>query len=151
MAAYERFETKELTPASVAEVNRLLKEVKPEAETLTETDVRLIAVESYLAVARRAGMIVGMATLTDRLLPTGRKAFVDDVAVDPGFRGQGVGEGLVLHVIGEARRRDCIAVELTSRSARVAANRLYEKLGFVKKDTNFFQLKLAPQEYGPVE
>jgi ribosomal protein S18 acetylase RimI-like enzyme len=145
MVMYERFESRALTPAAVVAINCLLGEVKPGSEALTETDVRMVATESYLLVARQADAIVGMATLTDRLVPTGRKAFVDDVAVDPEFRGQGVGMGLILHLIAEARLRDCVAVELTSRSLRVAANRLYEKLGFVKKDTNFFQLKLESE------
>ena len=62
-------------------------------------------------------------------LPTGVKAWIDDVVVDEAARGQGVGEALNRAALDEARRRGAKEVDLTSRPQREAANRLYVRLG----------------------
>jgi ribosomal protein S18 acetylase RimI-like enzyme len=95
-----------------------------------------------LFVARVDGEIVGSLTLATYPLPTGFKAWIDDVVVDDGARGQGVGEALSRAALVAARDRGAKEVDLTSRPTREAANRLYVRLGFVARDTNVYRYTL---------
>ena len=85
------------------------------------------------------GRIVGSLTLATFRIPTGVRAWIEDVVVDSEARGHGVGEALNLAAIAEAKMREAITVELTSRPSREAANRLYQRLGFVARDTNVYR------------
>lgn len=95
-----------------------------------------------LFVARLDGIIVGTLTLAVFRIPTGLRAWIEDVVVDESARGHGVGEALNLAALAEARRRGCVTVDLTSRPSREAANRLYERLGFVRRETNVYRFEL---------
>lgn len=92
-----------------------------------------------LFLARVDGRIVGSLTLAVFPIPTGIRAWIEDVVVDSGARGRGVGEALNRAALDHARARDAITVELTSRPSREAANRLYQRLGFVSRDTNVYR------------
>lgn len=93
-------------------------------------------------VARLDDRIVGVLTLATFRIPTGVRAWIEDVVVDESARGHGVGEALNTAALEEARRRGAITVELTSRPSREAANRLYQRLGFVARDTNVYRYTL---------
>lgn len=95
-----------------------------------------------------AGTIVGMLTLATFRIPTGVRAWVEDVVVDAGARGRGVGEALTQAALDLARARGAQTVDLTSRPSREAANRLYQKLGFTQRQTNVYRMDLGPG--GPV-
>ncbi len=97
---------------------------------------------STLFVARLDGAIVGSLTLVFYAIPTGLKAWIEDVVVDDAARGRGVGESLNRAAIDEARRRGAKDVNLTSRPSREAANRLYRRIGFDQRDTNFYRFTL---------
>lgn len=97
---------------------------------------------SVLYLARVDGRIVGSLTLALYHIPTGLKAWIEDVVVDESARGHGVGEALNATAIEEARRRGAKDVSLTSRPAREAANRLYQRLGFQPYETNVYRYKL---------
>ena len=86
--------------------------------------------DSVLFVARLDGRVVGSLTLACYRIPTGLKAWIEDVVVDADARGQGVGEALNRAAVAEAAHRGAKNVSLTSRSSREAANRLYRRLGF---------------------
>jgi ribosomal protein S18 acetylase RimI-like enzyme len=92
-----------------------------------------------LFLARDGGDIVGALTLAMYPVPTGLKAWIEDVVVDAAARGRGVGEALNRAALDEARRRSAKEVDLTSRPTREAANRLYRRLGFVPRDTNVYR------------
>ena len=111
----------------------------PTADELTQI---VGSPDSVLYLARIDGRIVGSLTLAFYRIPTGLKAWIEDVVVDQSARGQGVGEALNRAAIDEARRRGAKNVSLTSRSSREAANRLYQRLGFEPYDTNMYRLKL---------
>ena len=98
---------------------------------------------STLLVARLDAAIVGMTTLIIYRIPTGLHAVIEDVVVDESARGHGVGAELVAQAVGLARERGALHVNLTSRSSREAANRLYTKAGFVKRETNVYRLNLS--------
>ena len=86
--------------------------------------------------------VVGSLTLAFYRIPTGLKAWIEDVVVDESARGLGVGEALNLAAIDEARQRGAKNVSLTSRSSREAANRLYQRLGFERYETNLYRFGL---------
>lgn len=94
---------------------------------------------SVLFIARVEDRIVGSLTLATFRIPTGVRAWIEDVVVDESARGHGVGEALNTAAIDEAKARGAITVELTSRPSREAANRLYQRLGFVARDTNVYR------------
>lgn len=95
--------------------------------------------DAVLFVARSDGRIVGSLTLAFYRIPTGLKAWIEDVVVDASARGQGVGEQLNRAALDEAARRGAKNVSLTSRPSREAANRLYQRLGFQPYETNLYR------------
>lgn len=98
---------------------------------------------STLLVARDDhGAIVGALTLAVYQVPTGIRSMIEDVIVDQGARGQGIGEALMKRGIELARERGAANISLTSNPARETANRLYLRMGFKKRETNSYQLKL---------
>lgn len=98
---------------------------------------------STLMVARNdSGEIVGALTLTVYRVPTGIRSIIEDVIVDISARGQGVGEAMMRYAIDIARERGASNISLTSNPLRVAANRLYLRVGFTKRETNAYQMKL---------
>lgn len=98
---------------------------------------------STLMVARNEhGKIVGSLTLTVYRVPTGIRSIIEDVIVDGSARGQGVGEALMKYAIELARKKGAKNISLTSNSMREAANRLYVRVGFKKRETNAYQIKL---------
>ena len=93
-------------------------------------------------VARDEDRIVGMGTLAIVSLPEGERAQIEDVVVHETYRGQGLGEKISKQLIERARERKAGVATLSSRADRVAANKLYQKLGFEKWETNVYRLKL---------
>ena len=95
-----------------------------------------------LMLAREGEQIVGSLTLVVFPIPTGARAWIEDVVVDSSARGKGVGEALNLKALEIARAEGALTVDLTSRPSREAANRLYQRIGFVKRDTNVYRYDL---------
>ncbi|MFM8267384.1 MAG: GNAT family N-acetyltransferase [Ilumatobacteraceae bacterium] len=111
----------------------------PDREALA----RMIDAEACdVFVARVEGRIVGSLTLVVFEIPTGVRAWIEDVVVDEAARGHGVGEALNRAALERARARGAKTVDLTSRPSREAANRLYRRLGFVARDTNVYRYEL---------
>lgn len=88
------------------------------------------------------GDIVGTLTLVVFRIPTGIRAWIEDVVVDESARGRGVGEALTVRAVEIAGEAGARTVDLTSRPSREAANRLYQRLGFVERETNVFRYTL---------
>ena len=97
------------------------------------------SVDSVLYLALVDDVIVGSLTLAFYRIPTGLKAWIEDVVVGSAARGHGVGEALNLAAIAEAAHRGAKNVSLTSRPSRDAANRLYQRLGFEPYETNVYR------------
>ena len=97
---------------------------------------------SHLFALFEGDKVAGCATLSVYYSPTGRKACIEDVVVHTDYRGQHLGRMLLEHLISEARALSPIEIHLTSRPVRVAANALYQSLGFIKRDTNFYKMVL---------
>jgi ribosomal protein S18 acetylase RimI-like enzyme len=135
-----RHATAELVDA----LNRLVPQLSSTAPVLARSDVAAM-IESpatHLFVATSDDEIVGTLTLAIFRIPSGVRAWIEDVVVDSSLRGRGVGEALTVAALDEARRCGARTVDLTSRPSRVAANALYQKLCFEQRDTNVYRLNL---------
>ena len=84
--------------------------------------------------------IIGMLTVGIYYSPTGKKAWIEDVVVNNTYRGQGIGEKLVQHAINFAKTKDVNLLMLTSHPSRIAANKLYQKVGFNRRETNVYKM-----------
>jgi ribosomal protein S18 acetylase RimI-like enzyme len=98
-----------------------------------------------LLVARDGDAIVGSLTLVVFRIPTGVRAWIEDVVVDDAARGKGVGAALNERAIEVARGLGARTVDLTSRPSREAANRLYQRLGFEPRETNVYRFTSETQ------
>ncbi len=88
------------------------------------------------------GEIIAALTLVFFRTPAGRHAWIEDVVVDEAHRGRGIGEALTQAALQRAAELGAQHVDLTSRSSREAANRLYQRMGFQRRETNLYRMKL---------
>ena len=139
---------KEVSDELVEVMARLMPQLSPTAIAPDRAALEeIVASESsswFVARLRSTGEpVVGTITLVIYRIPSGLHAVVEDVIVDESARGHGVGAALSSEVIEIARARGARHVNLTSRSSRQAANRLYQRAGFVTRDTNVYRLELS--------
>jgi ribosomal protein S18 acetylase RimI-like enzyme len=126
--------------AAFASLTPQLSSVSPPSRD--ELDAIVGSEAASLLVARDGEAILGTLTLAVFRIPTGVRAWIEDVVVDKRARGRGIGEALTLHAVELARSAGARSVELTSRPSREAANRLYRRLGFEERETNVLRLTL---------
>lgn len=135
-----------VTGELVDAARRLLPQLSSSAALLSADD--LIRITGHQAttlfIARSQGVIVGMLTLVTFPLPSGLRARIEDVVVDQDARGQGVGTALTMAALGLAQRQGARSIDLTSRASRVAANHLYQRLGFRLRDSNVYRYQPHP-------
>ncbi|MBB2890730.1 GNAT family N-acetyltransferase [Flexivirga oryzae] len=93
-----------------------------------------------LFVAESGQEVIGMLTLATFPLPTGIRAWIEDVVVSKDARGTGAGSMLVRRAVDQAAEHGARTVDLTSRPSRTAANRLYQRLGFERRETNVYRM-----------
>ena len=139
-------------PALIAAMARLMPQLSdsnlpPDAVALeaivaSETSILLVAEEPEIGKQPDGSSILGSMTLVLIRLPTGLRAWIEDVVVDEVARGRGIGEALNRAAIERARKSGAKTVDLTSRPSRKAANRLYRRLGFEERATNVYRLEL---------
>ena len=145
--AYQQFETNKGVSRSDAEqIQKLVAELvgNPDIKVLVSR-IAAVARGGIIYVARQEldHLIVGMATLMVLPKMSGTCGVVEDVVVLASHRGWGIGESLVRHLIVCARAKLALrSIELTSNPTRVAANGLYQKLGFQLYETNMYRLVL---------
>ena len=128
----------------IAAFNRLIPQLSRSAAVPAPDVIREIveAQANTVLIARdrrEDGRIVGLLTLVIFRIPTGVRAWIEDVVVDEAVRGRGVGEALSQEAIRRAVGLGARTVELTSRPSREAANRLYQRLGFVRRDSHLYR------------
>ena len=142
------------SPELVAAMERLIPQLSRSAKPLTaeqtqalvdqdsaslfvfRTDKPVIAADGNEV---EAGTILGMLSLATFAIPTGVRAWVEDVVVDAGTRGMGAGQQLVEAAVAHAQKIGARTVDLTSRPSREAANRLYRRCGFELRETNVYR------------
>ncbi len=139
---------RDVTDDMVKAFERLLPQLSRSAPALDAAALReLVAFPgNRMLIARVKGEIVGTLTLVMFPIPTGLRAWIEDVVVDSSARGQGVGAALTREAVRLAEAAGARTVDLTSRPSREAANRLYERLGFRLRDSKVYRYA-APQEW----
>jgi ribosomal protein S18 acetylase RimI-like enzyme len=137
-------EVTEVTPEVVEAFARLIPQLSSSNPPPGEGELKAIVTSraSVLLVARdpdHEDRIVGSLTLVLFRIPTGVRAWIEDVVTDDAARGRGVATALNLYAIEHARRAGARTVDLTSRPDREAANRLYQRIGFEPRKTNVYR------------
>ena len=138
-------EVTEYSPEVLENLRQLLPQLSKNAALPSGNLARKI-VESdatRLLFARERELVIGMLTIVIFPIPTGVRAWIEDVVVDKSGRGKGVGEALSRHALLLARSEGAKTVDLTSRPSREDANRLYQRIGFVSRDTNVYRFEVA--------
>ena len=131
-----------VTPELVAAFRKLVPQLSTSSPVPggTELAEMVRSPASILLLARDSEKgIVGSMTLVLFRIPTGIRAWIEDVVVDEESRGRGVAEILCREALNRASAAGARTVDLTSRPSREAANRLYRRLGFVERQTNVYR------------
>lgn len=146
MSEVEIVEVTEVSPAIVEAFGRLVPQLSRSTPPPTAEDLAAIVASPasilLVAVDRTGGSILGSLTLAWFRIPTGVRAWIEDVVVDDAARGRGVGADLNRAALARARELGARTVDLTSRPSREAANRLYRRLGFEPRETNVYRYNL---------
>ncbi|WP_302968312.1 N-acetyltransferase [uncultured Varibaculum sp.] len=122
--------------------SRLIPQLSSSAQALNAQQIKEFCEQEgvYLLVFRsEEGKILGMLSLATFKIPTGKRAWIEDVVVDSAARGQGAGQALVEAAVRHAKKVGAKTLDLTSRPTREAANRLYRRCGFKQRQTNVYR------------
>src|SRR4051794_9146244 len=144
----------EIAPASEVDVDllaafaRLIPQLSSSNPPPTADELAEIIAHpgSTIFVARLDDVIVGTLTLVTFRIPTAVRAWIEDVVTDDAARGKGVASALTKAALAHAAEVGAKTVELTSRPAREDANRLYQRLGFERRDTNVYRFVLEAKD-----
>lgn len=136
-----------LEPDVLEALNNLLPQLSSSAKLMTEEElgdmVNSHSIVFLIARESSSSKLVGVLTLAVFRIPTGIRAWIEDVIVDTAARGKGIGELLTRQALEIAKERGAKTVELTSRPSREAANRLYQRIGFKIRETNVYRYELG--------
>jgi ribosomal protein S18 acetylase RimI-like enzyme len=141
----EIFEITQVTDEILEAFTRLIPQLSSAPIPRREQLEQIVNSEATTLLAARdpdAGAIRGLLALAVFRVPTGMRAWIEDVVVDQDWRGRGVGEALTKAALSLAAQKGAQGVELTSRPSREAANRLYLRLGFQPRKTNLYHYKI---------
>ena len=144
-------EAVEVTDALIAAMEKLIPQLSRSNPPPSADQLQLMVdsdASRLLLALDDNGAILGSLTLVLFRIPTGVRAWIEDVVVDGDARGMGVGDKLNRFALEMARDNGAVSVDLTSRPTREAANRLYQRLGFEQRSTNVYRydLKAAAPE-----
>jgi ribosomal protein S18 acetylase RimI-like enzyme len=133
-----------IAPLLARSIILLLSELRPGKPELSLKFLQKIRDQKNLKifVAKEGREILGMAILRWHDLPVGRVGKIEDVVVSSARRGNGVGSRLIEDMIKFAKKNKVSYIDLTSKPERVVANKLYQKMGWKKRETNCYRLVL---------
>ena len=122
-------------------LNTLMPQLSSSFDALNQRDLEAIVESdtSSLFMAMENKRYYGSLTLVRFKIPSGFRAWIEDVVVSEDARGKGVGEKLVKHAVQVANQSSVKSIDLTARSSRVAAISLYEKVGFQDRETTAYR------------
>ena len=131
----------EVNDVVVAAFAALIPQLSTSSPAPTAKELKEIVAHeaSTILLATEGETIVGSMTLVVFPIPTGTRAWIEDVVVREDAQGRGVGEALNRRAMQIAVDRGAQTINLTSRPTREAANRLYQLLGFVARETNIYR------------
>ncbi|HYR50847.1 MAG TPA: GNAT family N-acetyltransferase [Candidatus Eisenbacteria bacterium] len=134
----------EATPEVHTALAHLLPQLNSELAVPTMERLRALVADPAvtLLLARDGQDVVGTTTVIVYTTPFWIKARLDEVVVDEAARGKGVGAALVNAALDVARNKGSQVAELQSGVQREAANRLYPRMGFKRRETNVYRIVL---------
>ena len=137
------FQCKEISEDVLRTFETLIPQLCPDCKIPSKKHLTQIiqSDNSFLFLAENEG-IIGSLTLIIIQIPTCTKAWIEDVVVDEKMRGKGIGKKLIEFGIEFAKNKGISKIDLTSRPERKAANELYGKLGFKRRETNVYRLEI---------
>ena len=138
-------EATEVTEALVSAMEKLIPQLSRSNPPPAAEELQMIVdsdASRLLLAVDDDGAILGALTLVLFRIPTGVRAWIEDVVVDTDARGRGVGDKLNRFALDMAQENGAVSVDLTSRPSREAANRLYQRIGFELRDTNVYRYSL---------
>lgn len=136
-------EVTQAEPAVESAISRLVIQLTGQSSPAMSERIRTLLAEanSHLFVAEDDnGRCIGMITIGIYTSPTGKKAWIEDVVVDESARGLGIGKELMRFAMTFAGEQQADTLMLTSNPTRIAANSLYQQLGFQRKETNVYRM-----------
>jgi ribosomal protein S18 acetylase RimI-like enzyme len=138
-------EIQQADEAVLTSVNRLLPQLSKSAKLIDIKQLnRLTESEcTRLYFAKEGTEVLGMLSLVVFPIPTGIKAWIEDVVVDERARGKGVGKALMKKALAEAVNLGTKSIDLTSRPSRETANKLYQSIGYQERETNVYRYKIS--------
>jgi ribosomal protein S18 acetylase RimI-like enzyme len=147
-------EVDRLTDQLVAAMERLIPQLDPDVAPPSREQLAMVVSSpaTALLVARESAgerAILGSLTLAWYPIPSGVRAWVEDVVVDRAARGRGIGEALMREALRRAATLGATKVDLTSRPMRESADRLYRRLGFAMRETRVYRYLPHPREEPP--
>lgn len=134
-----------VTDEVVRAFEKLIPQLAPDCTLPSKEDLQAIVDSNHtiLFMAEEHNELLGTLTLVLNKIPTGNKVWIEDVVVDSSARGKGVGEALIQFAVAYVKDQNITSINLTSSPDRVAANKLYQKLGFIKRQTNVYRLTIV--------
>ena len=134
----------QVSESLLEQINLLLPQLSSSAAPMTLGELSAIVNRegTTLFVAQDGDVVLGLLTLVTFKIPTGTRAWIEDVVVDESARGKGVAKELVHAALTQAKQAGAATVDLTSRPSREAANALYQGMGFTTRETNVYRFLL---------
>ena len=139
-------ELTEASPSDLDSINQLLPQLSSKARPLTMDQLMELtgAGSTFVLVCTNEETeIIGMLSLVILKIPTGSKAWIEDVVVDTNARGKGLGKALMDYALEKARKLGVKSIDLTSRPSREGANLLCQSLGYKTRETNVYRYNLS--------
>jgi len=138
---------KKLDKKKLDQINLLVKQLDPNLPLLSPLDLKNIAhqknVKIITSILKKAPKkIIGIVFLVYYQTLAGKRGRIEDLVVDVNYRQRGIGKKLVKYALNLAKKLKLKSIELTSRPERVAANKLYQKLKFIKRKTNVYKYNI---------
>lgn len=96
----------------------------------------------HIFVIREDGHIIATGTLCVKHTLEFAIADIESVVVSSKYRGRGYGKELMDAMIDMAKSLNVHHIQLTSNPKRVAANQLYQDIGFERYDTNCYKMMI---------
>ena len=132
------------TPQDFADIDALMHELSVTSSCNEELlNNALNDANVHVYVIRDEGHIVATGTLCIKHTLEFTIADIESVVVSSKCRGRGYGKELMRAMIEVAKKMNVHHIQLTSNPARVAANQLYQELGFERYETNCYKMILA--------
>lgn len=133
-------EVEEISPADYQSYCDLLPQLSPHVSLPSFEYLNQVLASSQVSFfMAKNEVLVGGLTLVFNHLTTGLSVRIEDVIVDQQMRGRGLGRRLMEEALVKAEVVGAKAISLSSNPKRIAANQLYQRLGFEQITTNVYR------------